>query len=188
MAENNDTQRYRQAAIAIEPVTGKFFIDSTNHPARLKETIGSLEKIARDNLGLDVRVLPLPVVSRITEDGETWQSATTIMRFNNVTKSELEEYRDTLTDVLTGKDRHILWGAIGEYSKVPDPQVELVTKEWMDNYTEPMKTDEEAAAEAKENAGGGDGGKHRAPNGGDGDDTFTSSQYSQEELEQGAMF
>lgn len=144
------TEEHRATAypLVVHQPLGSY-VENYDIKARYTAAKAALEALVRDVCGVSVTVAIIDVAPGNDVGGrDTWNTAVLAARFTNITRSELEGYRDTIADALTfGKDekpkRQLLSGT--DFKDLPTPDVFIPTTEWIEENLAAARGRREAA-------------------------------------------
>ena len=139
------TEEHRATAypLIIHQPLGSY-VENYDIKSRYTSAKAALEALIRDVCGVSVIVAVIDVAPGNDDEGrDTWNTAVLAARFTNITRSELEKYRDTIADAVTfGKDekpkRRLLNGP--DYKDVFIP-----TTEWIEENLASARSRAESA-------------------------------------------
>lgn len=131
------TEEHRATAypLIIHQPLGSY-VENYDIKSRYTSAKAALEALIRDVCGVSVVVAVIDVAPGNDDEGrDTWNTAVLAARFTNITRSELEKYRDSIADAMTfGKDekpkRRLLSGP--DFKDLPTPDVFIPTTEWIE--------------------------------------------------------
>lgn len=144
------TEEHRATAypLIIHQPLGSY-VENYDIKSRYTSAKAALEALIRDVCGVSVIVAVIDVAPGNDDEGrDTWNTAVLAARFTNITRSELEKYRDTIADAVTfGKDekpkRRLLNGP--DYKDLPTPDVFIPTTEWIEENLASARSRAESA-------------------------------------------
>ena len=144
------TEEHRATAypLIIHQPLGSY-VENYDIKSRYTSAKAALEALIRDVCGVSVVVAVIDVAPGNDDEGrDTWNTAVLAARFTNITRSELEGYRDTIADALTfGKDekpkRRLLSGP--DFKDLPTPDVFIPTTEWIEENLASARSRAESA-------------------------------------------
>lgn len=144
------TEEHRATAypLIIHQPLGSY-VENYDIKSRYTSAKAALEALIRDVCGVSVVVAVIDVAPGNDDEGrDTWNTAVLAARFTNITRSELEKYRDSIADALTfGKDekpkRRLLNGP--DFKDLPTPDVFIPTTEWIEENLASARSRAESA-------------------------------------------
>lgn len=144
------TEEHRATAypLIIHQPLGSY-VENYDIKSRYTSAKAALEALIRDVCGVSVVVAVIDVAPGNDDEGrDTWNTAVLAARFTNITRSELEKYRDSIADAVTfGKDekpkRHLLSGP--NFKDLPTPDVFIPTTEWIEENLASARSRAESA-------------------------------------------
>lgn len=144
------TEEHRATAypLIIHQPLGSY-VENYDIKARYTSAKAALEALIRDVCGVSVVVAVIDVAPGNDDEGrDTWNTAVLAARFTNITRSELEKYRDSIADAVAfGKDekpkRRLLNGP--DFKDLPTPDVFIPTTEWIEENLASARSRAESA-------------------------------------------
>lgn len=144
------TEEHRATAypLIIHQPLGSY-VENYDIKSRYTSAKAALEALIRDVCGVSVVVAVIDVAPGNDDEGrDTWNTAVLAARFTNITRSELEKYRDHIADAVTfGKDekpkRRLLNGP--DFKDLPTPDVFIPTTEWIEENLASARSRAESA-------------------------------------------
>lgn len=144
------TEEHRATAypLIIHQPLGSY-VENYDIKSRYTSAKAALEALVRDVCGVSVTAAVIDVAPGNDDEGrDTWNTAVLAARFTNITRSELEKYRDSIADAVTfGKGekpkRRLLEGP--DFKDLPTPDVFIPTTEWIEENLAAARSRAESA-------------------------------------------